>query len=59
MDLAAIKAALALIEAGERFALVSTLETKGSSPRHSGAAMIVRADGSGIALSAEPLKPRQ
>ncbi len=46
MDLAVTKAALALLEAGERFALVSTLETTGSSPRHSGAAMLVRTDGS-------------
>jgi xanthine dehydrogenase accessory factor len=46
MDLATTRAALALIEAGERFALVSTLETNGSSPRHSGAAMIVKVDGS-------------
>jgi xanthine dehydrogenase accessory factor len=46
MDVEITKAALALFEAGRRFALVSTLETSGSSPRHSGAAMIVRADGS-------------
>jgi xanthine dehydrogenase accessory factor len=46
MDLGTTRAALALFETGERFALVSTLETKGSSPRHSGAAMLVRADGS-------------
>ncbi len=48
MDLSTTRAALALLEAGERFALVSTLETNGSSPRHSGAAMVVRVDG-GIA----------
>ncbi len=46
MDLATTRAALALLEAGDRFALVSTLETSGSSPRHSGAAMVVKADGS-------------
>ena len=46
MDLGTTRAVLALFEAGERFALVSTLETKGSSPRHSGATMLVRADGS-------------
>ncbi len=46
MDLGTTRAALALLEAGERFALVSTLETSGSSPRHSGAAMVVKADGS-------------
>jgi xanthine dehydrogenase accessory factor len=46
MDLTMTKAVLALYEAGERFALVSTLETQGSSPRHSGAAMLVKADGS-------------
>lgn len=45
MDLSTTKAALALLEAGERFVLVSTLETNGSSPRHSGAAMIVRPGG--------------
>jgi xanthine dehydrogenase accessory factor len=45
MDLGTTRAALALFEAEERFALVSTLETKGSSPRHSGAAMVVRTDG--------------
>ena len=46
MDLSTTRVALALLEAGERFALVSTLETNGSSPRHSGAAMVVKADGS-------------
>jgi xanthine dehydrogenase accessory factor len=46
MDLGTTKAALALFETGERFALVSTLETNGSSPRHSGAAMLVKTDGS-------------
>ena len=46
MDLGTTKAILALFETGERFALVSTLETNGSSPRHSGAAMLVKADGS-------------
>jgi xanthine dehydrogenase accessory factor len=46
MDLATTKAVLTLLEAGERFALVSTLETAGSSPRHSGAAMLVKTDGS-------------
>ncbi len=46
MDLAVTKATLALLEAGERFAVVSTLETTGSSPRHSGAAMVVETDGS-------------
>ena len=46
MDLTTVKAALALLKAGERFALVSTLTTQGSSPRHSGAAMVVRTDAS-------------
>jgi xanthine dehydrogenase accessory factor len=46
MDMAVTKAVLALFEAGQRFALVSTLETQGSSPRHSGAAMVVKTDGS-------------
>ncbi len=58
MDLDTTRAALALFEAGERFALVSTLETKGSSPRHSGAAMLVKADGSIVGRSAaEPWRP--
>ena len=62
MDAGTTKTALALMEAGERFALVSTLETAGSSPRHSGAAMIVRTDGSivgtvgGGALEARAIK---
>jgi len=46
MDPATTKAALTLLHNGERFALVSTLETQGSSPRHSGAAMVVKTDGS-------------
>jgi len=46
MDLSTTRAALALFKTGEHFALVSTLETKGSSPRHSGAAMLVKPDGS-------------
>ena len=46
MDLTTTRAALLLFETGERFALVSTLETKGSSPRHSGAVMLVKPDGS-------------
>ena len=46
MDLFIARAAVALHEAGEPFVLVSTLETAGSSPRHSGAAMIVKTDGS-------------
>jgi xanthine dehydrogenase accessory factor len=46
MELDTTRAALALFETGERFALVSALETSGSSPRHSGAAMLVKADGS-------------
>lgn len=37
---------LSLLEQGEGFAWVTILETRGSSPRHSGAAMVVRADGS-------------
>jgi xanthine dehydrogenase accessory factor len=45
MDLAMTRTMLALFEAKEPFALVSTLETRGSSPRHSGAAMVVMSDG--------------
>jgi len=48
MDLGTIKVALGLWGNGEPFAWVSTLETSGSSPRHSGAAMVVRADGSSV-----------
>jgi xanthine dehydrogenase accessory factor len=45
MDLTTAKAAVVLLTAGERFVLVTTLETRGSSPRHSGAAMLVRSGG--------------
>ena len=48
MDLATTKAALDLFGAGERFVVVSTLETHGSSPRHSGAAMLVQVNGSTV-----------
>ena len=44
MNLETTKAALSLIERGEAFAWVTILNTHGSSPRHSGAAMIVRRD---------------
>jgi xanthine dehydrogenase accessory factor len=45
MNAETARAGLSLLEAGEGFAWVTILETKGSSPRHSGAAMVVRADG--------------
>jgi len=40
------KTGLALLEQGEAFAWVTILDTRGSTPRHAGAAMLVRADGS-------------
>jgi xanthine dehydrogenase accessory factor len=46
MNTDTIKAALSLLERGQDFAWVTILGTSGSSPRHSGAAMVVRADGS-------------
>jgi xanthine dehydrogenase accessory factor len=46
VNLETTKAALALLERGEKFAWVTILNTHGSSPRHSGAAMVVRFDGS-------------
>jgi xanthine dehydrogenase accessory factor len=46
MNIESVRQAVSLLEAGEAFALVTTLETKGSSPRHAGAWMIVRPDGS-------------
>lgn len=59
MDLATIKAALALAEAGESFVQVSALETTGSSPRHAGASMIVRVDGSTVGtVGGGPLEAR-
>ena len=38
--------AMALLERDESFARVSILDTQGSSPRHTGASMLVRGDGS-------------
>jgi xanthine dehydrogenase accessory factor len=46
MTLEAVEAALALLESGEDFACVTVVETQGSSPRHAGAQMLVRADAS-------------
>jgi xanthine dehydrogenase accessory factor len=42
----AVEAALALLENGEDFAWVTVVEGVGSTPRHVGAQMLVRADGS-------------
>jgi xanthine dehydrogenase accessory factor len=42
----AIEAALASLRDGEDFAWVSMVESHGSTPRHAGAQMLVRADGS-------------
>jgi len=44
VDLVTAKAALSLVEQQEDFAWVSVLDTRGSLPRHSGSAMLVRAD---------------
>jgi xanthine dehydrogenase accessory factor len=46
MNAETAKTALSLLEQGEAFAWVTILDTSGSSPRHTGAAMLVRADGS-------------
>jgi xanthine dehydrogenase accessory factor len=46
VNLETVAAALTLLESGEEFASVVLLGTSGSSPRHSGAAMLVKADGS-------------
>ena len=46
MNAETIRAALSLLEQGEDIAWVTLLGTRGSSPRHSGAAMVVKADGS-------------
>lgn len=45
MNVETARAALPLLEQGAAFAWVTILETSGSSPRHTGAAMLVRADG--------------
>ena len=46
MNAETARTGLALLERGEDFAWVTVLGTLGSSPRHSGATMLVRADGS-------------
>jgi xanthine dehydrogenase accessory factor len=46
MNLETTKAALSLLEAGEEFALATILDSRGSTPRHAGAAMLVRTAGS-------------
>ena len=46
MNLEITRAGLSLVEQGQDFAWVTVLGTHGSSPRHAGAAMVVRADGS-------------
>jgi xanthine dehydrogenase accessory factor len=38
--------AASLVDAGESFALVTIIDSRGSTPRHVGASMLVRADGS-------------
>jgi xanthine dehydrogenase accessory factor len=46
MNADTVRAGLALLDKGEDFAWVTVLGTIGSSPRHSGATMLVKADGS-------------
>jgi xanthine dehydrogenase accessory factor len=46
VNLETVTAALSLLERGEEFASVTMLGTSGSSPRHSGASMLVRPNGS-------------
>ena len=46
MNLEITRAGLSLVELGQDFAWVTILGTHGSSPRHAGAAMVVRKDGS-------------
>ena len=46
MNLETVAAALSLLERGEEFCSVTMLGTSGSSPRHSGASMLVKPDGS-------------
>ncbi len=46
MDIDLVRVALQLLEEGETFAWAGIIGTRGSSPRHGGASMLVRADGS-------------
>lgn len=46
MNLEAVRTAVSLLEHGEPFAWVTIVDNLGSSPRHVGAAMLVRTDGS-------------
>ncbi|MBN1320513.1 MAG: XdhC family protein [Thermoleophilia bacterium] len=46
MNLDTARTGLSLLEKGEDFAWVTILDTLGSSPRHAGATMLVKADGS-------------
>lgn len=48
MNAEAAQAAVSLLERGESFAWVTILDSHGSSPRHAGAAMLVRPDGSPV-----------
>jgi xanthine dehydrogenase accessory factor len=62
MDLATVRTALTLLENGESFSWATIIDSLGSSPRHDGAHMLVRADGSivgtigGGALEAAAIK---
>src|SRR3990172_1880573 len=46
MNPVTVGAALSLLEEGEAFAWLTIIESRGSSPRHVGSSMLVRADGS-------------
>lgn len=46
MDVDLVRSALGFLEQGEDFAVATIIHSSGSSPRHGGASMLVRADGS-------------
>jgi len=46
MELEIVRSAVGFLDAGEDFALATIIHTSGSSPRHGGTSMLVRADGS-------------
>ncbi len=52
MNLETTRAGLAFLDKGEAFAWVTVLDTRGSSPRHAGAAMLK------VCISEEPAEGR-
>jgi xanthine dehydrogenase accessory factor len=59
VNLQTTRAALSVLEHGEDFAWLTILSTRGSSPRHSGAGMVVRKDGSSTGtIGGGPLEAR-